>query len=81
MAGARVFPVFEGVLIALDALRANKVRASLTILGVAVGVFVVVVISGAIHGINSSVAKDFEKAGPSSFFVSRYPINLGSTLR
>ena len=46
--------------IALDAMRANKVRAALTILGVAVGVFVVVVISAAVHGINESVAKQFE---------------------
>src|SRR6476469_1450757 len=33
---------FEGVGIALDALRSNKVRAGLTIMGVALGVFVVV---------------------------------------
>jgi putative ABC transport system permease protein len=73
---SRAYSVFEGVLIAIEALRANRVRAALTILGVAVGVFVVVLISGAIHGINSSVAKDFEKAGPSTFFVSRYPISF-----
>ena len=64
----------EGVTIALDAMRANRVRASLTILGVAVGVFVVVVISAAVHGINASVAKQFESAGPTTFFVQRYPI-------
>ena len=45
--------------IALDSLRSNRVRAALTILGVAVGVFVVVVISAAIHGINASVAQGF----------------------
>ena len=73
---SRLYSVLEGVMIAIDALRANRVRAALTILGVAVGVFVVVVISGAIHGINSSVAKDFEKAGPSTFFVTRFPINF-----
>jgi putative ABC transport system permease protein len=72
----RVYSILQGVTIALDALRANRVRAALTILGVAVGVFVVVLISGAIHGINASVAKDFEKAGPTTFFVSRFPINL-----
>src|SRR5471032_2050057 len=66
----------EGVTIAIDAMRANKVRAALTILGVAVGVFVVVVISAAIHGINESVAKDLESAGPTTFFVSRYPISF-----
>jgi putative ABC transport system permease protein len=72
----RFFNLFEGVTIALDSLRANKVRAALTILGVAVGVFVVVVISAAIHGINASVARDFEKAGPKTFFLSRYPITF-----
>jgi len=64
----------EGVTIALDAMRANRVRAGLTILGVAVGVFVVVLISAAVHGINASVAKQFESAGPTTFFVQRYPI-------
>lgn len=64
----------EGVFIALDAMRANKVRAGLTILGVAVGVFVVVVISAAVHGINESVAKQFQSAGPTTFFVQRFPI-------
>jgi putative ABC transport system permease protein len=66
----------EGVLIALEAMRANKVRAALTILGVAVGVFVVVVISAAVHGINNSVAADFQSAGPTTFFVNRYPITF-----
>src|SRR3954447_3945885 len=72
----RLHVLSEGVTIALDSIRANKVRAGLTILGVAVGVFVVVVISAAIHGINASVAKDFESAGPTTFFVSRYPITF-----
>src|SRR6476619_8025446 len=74
--GLRVYSMFEGVTLALDSIRANKVRAGLTILGIAVGVFVVVVISAAIHGINASVAKDFESAGPTTFFVSRYPISF-----
>jgi len=72
----RILSLFEGVTIALDSLRQNRVRAALTILGVAVGVFVVVVISAAIHGINSSVAKDFEKAGPTTFTLTRFPITF-----
>jgi putative ABC transport system permease protein len=66
----------EGMLIALESIRANKVRAALTILGIAIGVFVVVIISGAIHGINRSIAYEFEKAGPTTFFVFRFPISL-----
>ena len=72
----RLHGMKEGVTIALDSIRANKVRAGLTILGIAVGVFVVVVISAAIHGINQSVAKDFESTGPTTFFVSRFPISF-----
>ncbi|MCO4100816.1 MAG: ABC transporter permease [Gemmatimonas sp.] len=72
----RMSAVAEGVRIALDAVRSNKVRAGLTILGIAVGVFVVVAISAAIHGINKSVAKDFASTGPTTFFVSRYPISF-----
>ena len=64
----------EGVGIAFEAMKANRVRAALTILGVAVGVFVVVVISAAVHGINVSVAQQLESAGPTTFFVNRFPI-------
>jgi putative ABC transport system permease protein len=72
----RISSLAEGVWIAIDALRANKVRAALTILGIAIGVFVVVLMSAVIHGINSSVAQEFEKAGPTTFFVYRFPIAL-----
>jgi putative ABC transport system permease protein len=74
--GFRLSSLSEGVVIALAALRANKVRAALTILGIAIGVFAVVIISAAIHGINSGIAAEFEKAGPTSFMVNRYPISL-----
>ena len=72
----RIHVLREGVTIAIDSIRSNKVRAGLTILGIAVGVFVVVVISAAIHGINASVAKDLESTGPTTFFVSRFPISF-----
>ncbi len=66
----------EGVLIAVSSLRSNRIRAALTIMGVAIGVFVVVLIAAAVHGINMSVAKDFESAGPTTFYVMRYPISF-----
>src|SRR5687767_1944489 len=71
-----LFNILEGVGIAFDAIRANKVRAALTILGVAVGVFVVVTLSAAVHGINASVAKDLESAGPTSFYMYRRPVGF-----
>ena len=72
------FNIAEGVGIAFDAIRQNKVRAALTILGVAVGVFVVVTLSAAVHGINASVAKDLESAGPTSFYIYRRPVSLNT---
>ena len=72
----RFISLFEGIVLAIDALRANRVRAALTILGIAIGVFVVVVMSAAIQGINRGVAQEFERAGPTTFFVNRFPISL-----
>jgi putative ABC transport system permease protein len=64
--------MFEGVAIALDSVRANKVRASLTVLGVAIGVMVVIAMGSAITGINNSITSILESAGPKTFFVQRY---------
>ena len=63
---------FEGIGIALDSLRASKVRAALTILGVAIGVMVVIAMASAITGINRALEKELESAGPRTFFVQRF---------
>ncbi|MBI3982292.1 MAG: ABC transporter permease [Gemmatimonadetes bacterium] len=64
--------LFEGVGIALDSLRNNKLRAALTILGIAIGVMVVMVIAAMVSGINRGVADIFEQAGPRTFYVFRF---------
>jgi putative ABC transport system permease protein len=64
--------MLEGVTIALDSIRANKVRAALTILGVAIGVTVVIAMASTIAGINKSITSILESAGPKTFFVHRY---------
>src|SRR2546422_4307097 len=72
-AAARDMPsLFEGVGIALDSLRSNKGRAALTILGVAIGVMVVMVIAAMISGINRSVSNIFESIAPRTFLVWRF---------
>ena len=74
----RVLSTMEGVVIALDAIRANRVRAALTILGVAVGVFVVVAMSATIHGINRSFQSDLDEFGATSFQVRRQNIGINA---
>ncbi|MGH7704110.1 MAG: ABC transporter permease, partial [Gemmatimonadales bacterium] len=76
--GSRLNALGEGVAIALDAIRANKVRAALTILGVAVGVFVVTAMSAAVHGINAGVERGILAAGPTTFFVTKWPMAVNS---
>jgi putative ABC transport system permease protein len=67
-----LYRMVEGSAIALDSIRANKVRAALTILGVAIGVTVVIAMAAAITGINHSITGILESAGPKTFFVHRY---------
>lgn len=64
--------LFEGVGIALESLRSNKMRASLTILGVAIGVTVVMVIGALISGFNKGISDMLSSLGPKTFWVGRY---------
>src|SRR6058998_69571 len=64
--------MFEGVGIALSSLRAHKMRAALTILGVAIAVTVVMVIGALISGFNKGISDMLASLGPISFWVGRY---------
>ncbi len=75
---AYIARLFEGVVMALDSIRANKVRAGLTILGIAVGVFVVTAMSAAVHGINAGVEHSLRAAGPTTFYVTKWPAQINT---
>ena len=64
--------IAEGVGIALESIRVSKVRAALTILGVAIGVMVVIAMASVITGINNAVTGMLEQAGPKTFMVMRF---------
>ena len=65
----------EGLRIAMDSLRANAFRAGLTVLGVAIGVAVVVIMAALIAGVRSIVQEGVEAAGPRNFFVTRFDLS------
>ncbi len=67
-----VTSVRDGVLIALESLRSNKVRASLTILGIVIGVATVMTMAAAITGLRGSVMSAMEGLGPNNFIVNRF---------
>lgn len=64
--------VREGVGIALDALRSNKVRAFLTILGIVIGVATVMAMAAVVTGLRSGIMSEIEAIGPANFIVDRY---------
>ena len=74
----RIFMAFEGIGMALEAMRANKVRAALTIAGVAIGVFVVVAMGAAVNGIRNSFQSDLDEFGASSFQVRRRGVGINN---
>ena len=64
----------ETVTMALDTLRENKLRSSLTILGIVIGVMTVIVISSVVNGLNNSVSGLVESLGSNVLFVFRFPV-------
>jgi putative ABC transport system permease protein len=59
---------------ALDTLRANKMRSALTILGIVIGVMTVITISSVINGLNSSVSNLVASFGTNVLWVFRFPV-------
>jgi putative ABC transport system permease protein len=70
----RIADVKETVVMALDTLRTNKLRSSLTILGIVIGVLTVIVISSVVNGLNSSVEGLVQSLGSNVLFVFRFPV-------
>jgi putative ABC transport system permease protein len=62
----------EGVTIALDAMRANKLRSALTILGVVIGVTTVMAVASLVQGIRQQIFNAIEIAGPTTFYILRF---------
>src|SRR5258707_13111345 len=62
----------EGWRIALDQLRANKLRSGLTVLGVVVGIATVMAMASIVAGFREQIVNTLEVVGPTTFRVLRY---------
>lgn len=69
--------VKESAVMALDTLRANKLRSALTILGVSVGVVTVIFMVSIIQGLNKAFADQIESLGSNTIFVSKFEPSFG----
>ena len=71
--------VQENVAVALTTLRTSKLRSSLTILGVVIGISTVMAMATIVNGIQQQIVRTIEVAGPSTFYVmkvfSQTPLN------
>jgi putative ABC transport system permease protein len=67
----------ENVQLALDAMRASKMRSGLTILGVVIGVATVMAMTAIVQGVRDQIVHTIEIAGPTTFYVvkSSTPVN------
>jgi putative ABC transport system permease protein len=69
--------VKESAWMAIDTLRTNKVRSSLTILGVSVGVITVVLMVGIIQGLNKAFADQIEALGSNAIWATKFDPSFG----
>ena len=63
--------IFESLGISLDAVRANKMRSTLAMLGIVIGIVTVTLMGAAINGLNQAFLKSISSMGADVFYVSR----------
>ncbi len=70
--------IIESALMALASLRANKLRSLLTLVGIAVGLFSIIIVMTAISAIQSSFEEAFSEIGTNNIIIQKYPaIGMG----
>ena len=67
----------ESAAMAADTVRANKLRSSLTILGVAIGVVTLTFMVSIIQGLNRAFADQIESLGSNTIFISKFDPSFG----
>ncbi len=68
----RLDTVREGWRIALEQLRANKLRSALTVLGVVIGIATVMAMASIVAGFREQIVNTLEVVGPTTFRVLRF---------
>ncbi|MGB6033862.1 MAG: ABC transporter permease, partial [Bacteroidota bacterium] len=63
----------ESVVMALVAIRANKLRSVLTLLGIVVGVFSIISVMTAVGVLRNSIEEGLSQLGVNTFQVQKYP--------
>ncbi len=67
------FQFVESSKIALESLRTNRLRSSLTLLGIAIGLFSIIIVMTSLSAIQKSVEDTFSTIGKNNFFIQKMP--------
>ena len=73
----RLEDIKESAFMAVDTLRTNKLRSSLTILGVSVGVITVIFMVSIIQGLNKAFAEQIEALGSNAIWATKFDPSFG----
>lgn len=74
--------ISESIILALDSIRANKLRASLTLLSISIGVFAIIGAGTLVNSINNAVTNEMASLGENTFEIKKMPsIQMGNTWR
>jgi putative ABC transport system permease protein len=71
---SRAFLFREPVVVALQALRAHKLRSFLTLLGIIIAVTTLIAVVSIVNGLNSYIAERVANFGANTFYIHRYGI-------
>ncbi|HEK20784.1 ABC transporter permease [Mucilaginibacter sp. 44-25] len=63
----------ESFLFAYDALRQNKLRTMLSLLGVTIGIFTIIAVSSAVDTLRNNLQKSVNKLGSNSIYIQKWP--------
>jgi putative ABC transport system permease protein len=79
---ARIALLGESVRMAFGALRANKLRTALTLLGMVIGVSTVIIMAAVLSGLDRSMAEGIAALGTGNILVTRYEagFHVGGTM-
>ncbi len=66
--------IAESILLALDAVRAHKLRSILTLLSIAIGIFAIIGSGTAVTSLNNTMSGQLAELGENNFYVTKAPM-------
>ena len=67
--------IYESMLQAIGALRGNKLRTFLSLLGITIGIFCIIAIKSAVDSLENNILSGFKELGSDVVYVDKFPWN------